>query len=409
MQTSIIDSIKNTAQGAEADRILRSCTHCGFCLATCPTYQLLGNELDSPRGRIYLMKQVLEGHTPTATTQLHLDRCLTCRACETTCPSGVQYGRLVDIGRELVEQDVPRSKGAALQRWALRELLPRRALFGTALRLGQWLRPLAPARLKEKIPEPRRAPAWPENRPRARRVLMLEGCVQPVMDPVINPQTARILHALGIAVERTPASRCCGAINQHLGKPDRALDQARSNIDAWWPHVQNGAEAIVVNASGCGVQVKDYGHLLRNDARYAEKAERISALTVDPVELLLQEEARLTPAATAPRRIAFQAPCTLQHGQKLPGRVESLLGRLGFDLVPVADAHLCCGSAGTYSVLQPALSQQLRSNKLQALSAGNPELIASANIGCITHLGAAADVPVRHWLELIDVDTEQTP
>ncbi len=409
MQTSIIDSIRNTAQGEEADRILRSCTHCGFCLATCPTYQLLGNELDSPRGRIYLMKQVLEGQTPTATTQQHLDRCLTCRACETTCPSGVEYGRLVDIGRELVEQDVPRSKGATLQRWALRELLPRRALFGTALRLGQWLRPLAPARLKEKIPVARRAPPWPQDRPRSRRVLMLEGCVQPAMDPVINPQTARILDALGIAVERTPASRCCGAINQHLGKPERALSQARTNIDVWWPHVQDGAEAIVVNASGCGVQVKDYGHLLRNDAGYAEKAERISALTLDPVELLLQEEARLRPAAAAPRRIAFQAPCTLQHGQKLPGRVEGLLTRLGFDLVPVADAHLCCGSAGTYSVLQPALSQQLRSNKLQALTAGNPELIASANIGCITHLGAAAGVPVRHWLELIDVDTQQTP
>lgn len=406
MQTSIIDTIKQTAEGQEAERILRTCTHCGFCLATCPTYQLLGNELDSPRGRIYLMKQVLEGETPTETTQLHLDRCLTCRACETTCPSGVQYGRLVDIGRELVEQKVPRSRTAALRRWALRELLPRKALFGTALRLGQRLRPLVPASLKEKIPVPRAAPAWPQQQGHARRVLMLEGCVQPAMDPVINPQTARLLDALGIAVERTPASACCGAINQHLGKPERALDQARANIDTWWPHLDSGAEAVLVNASGCGVQVKDYGHLLRDDATYADKAARVSELTLDPVELLLREEARLRPVPDAPRRIAFQSPCTLQHGQQLGGRVEGLLTRLGFDLVPVADAHLCCGSAGTYSVLQPELSKQLRANKLDALTNGGPELIASANIGCISHLGAAADIPVRHWLELIDVNTE---
>ncbi len=405
MQTSIIESIRNTAHGDEADRILRSCTHCGFCLATCPTYQLLGNELDSPRGRIYLMKQVLEGQSPTATTQQHLDRCLTCRACESTCPSGVEYGRLVDIGRELVEEQVPRDTGARLRRWALRELLPRRKLFGTLLGLGQRLRPLVPAALKDKIPESRPAPAWPQAQAHHRRVLMLEGCVQPAMDPVINPQTARILDGLGITVERTPASQCCGAINQHLGKPDRALDQARTNIDAWWPHLESGAEAIVVNASGCGVQVKDYGHVLRDDSRYAEKAARVSAMTMDPVELLLQEEGRLRPAANAPRRIAFQAPCTLQHGQKLPGQVEALLTRLGFDLTPVADAHLCCGSAGTYSVLQPELSKQLRANKLRALTAGEPELIASANIGCISHLGAAAGIPVRHWLELIDVDT----
>ena len=405
MQTSIIESIRNTAHGDEADRILRSCTHCGFCLATCPTYQLLGNELDSPRGRIYLMKQVLEGQSPTATTQQHLDRCLTCRACESTCPSGVEYGRLVDIGRELVEEQVPRDTGARLRRWALRELLPRRKLFGTLLGLGQRLRPLVPAALKDKIPESRPAPAWPQAQAHDRRVLMLEGCVQPAMDPVINPQTARILDGLGITVERTPASQCCGAINQHLGKPDRALDQARVNIDAWWPHLESGAEAIVVNASGCGVQVKDYGHVLRDDSRYAEKAARVSAMTMDPVELLLQEEGRLRPAANAPRRIAFQAPCTLQHGQKLPGQVEALLTRLGFDLTPVADAHLCCGSAGTYSVLQPELSKQLRANKLRALTAGEPELIASANIGCISHLGAAAGIPVRHWLELIDVDT----
>ncbi len=401
MQTWLSEDIQKTAQGQEADRILRSCTHCGFCLATCPTYQLLGDERDSPRGRIYLIKQVLEGHEPTAQTQLHLDRCLTCRACETTCPSGVQYGRLADIGRELVEQQVPRNRPAALKRLALRWILPRRRLFTTLLRLGQQVRPLVPAALRAKIPPRRAAPAWPARAPHRRQVLLLEGCVQPAMDPVINPQTARLLDQLGIGVVRTPASVCCGAIDQHLGHPETARQRIRQNIDAWWPAIEAGAEAIVVNASGCGVQVKDYGHLMAEDPDYVDKAKRVSALCRDPVELLLEEEQRLEPAADAPRAIAFQSPCTLQHGQKLGGRVEGLLSRIGFSLTPVPDAHLCCGSAGTYSVLQPELSERLRRNKLTNLQAGKPALIATANIGCLTHLDAAADVPVRHWLELI--------
>ncbi|MCH8502884.1 MAG: glycolate oxidase subunit GlcF [Ectothiorhodospiraceae bacterium] len=406
MQTWIPDQIKSTAEGAEADRILRTCTHCGFCLATCPTYQLLGNALDSPRGRIYLMKQVLEGQEPSATTQLHLDRCLTCRSCETTCPSGVEYGKLVDIGREMVEQQVPRRDGKALKRWVLRQLVPRRNLFSVLMRTGQALRPLTPPALREKIPQRRTPPAWPERKPHQRRVLLLEGCVQPSMDPVINPQTARLLDALGIAIVRTPASQCCGAVDQHLGHPEAAARQIRRNIDAWWPELEAGAEAVIVNASGCGVQVKDYGHLLRDDPDYADKAKRISELTLDPVELLLNEEERLQPAGGAPRNIAFQSPCTLQHGQKLGGRVEGLLTRIGFTLTPVPDAHLCCGSAGTYSVLQPELSRQLRSNKLSNLQSGKPELIATANIGCLCHLGAQAAVPVRHWLELVDVKNE---
>lgn len=401
MQTWLSEDIQKTAQGQEADRILRSCTHCGFCLATCPTYQLLGDERDSPRGRIYLIKQVLEGHEPTAQTQLHLDRCLTCRACETTCPSGVQYGRLADIGRELVEQQVPRNRPAALKRLALRWILPRRRLFTTLLRLGQQVRPLVPAALRAKIPPRRAAPAWPARAPHRRQVLLLEGCVQPAMDPVINPQTARLLDQLGIGVVRTPASVCCGAIDQHLGHPETARQRIRQNIDAWWPAIEAGAEAIVVNASGCGVQVKDYGHLMAEDPDYADKAKRVSALCRDPVELLLEEEQRLEPAADVPRAIAFQSPCTLQHGQKLGGRVEGLLSRIGFSLTPVPDAHLCCGSAGTYSVLQPELSERLRRNKLTNLQAGKPALIATANIGCLTHLDAAADVPVRHWVELI--------
>ena len=399
MQTWIDAALKDTPQGQEADRILRTCTHCGFCLATCPTYQLLGNELDSPRGRIYLMKQVLEGKTATATTQLHLDRCLTCRACETTCPSGVEYGKLVDIGRELVEEQVKRDSGGFM-RWALRTVLPRRALFSALLRTGQFVRPLVPGALRGKIPPRRQPKPWPEKT-HQRQVLMLEGCVQPAMEPTINPTTARLLDEIGISVIRTPSSVCCGAISQHLGHPDEAREQIRRNIDAWWPHIEAGIEAIVVNASGCGVQVKDYGHILREDKAYAEKAATVSKLTVDPVELLLNEEDNLTPAAGVPRKIAFQSPCTLQHGQKLGGRVEGLLTRLGFELTPVADAHLCCGSAGTYSVLQPTLSKQLRTNKLNNLQSGRPDLIATANIGCLTHLNEASEVPVRHWLELL--------
>jgi glycolate oxidase iron-sulfur subunit len=408
MQTAIDPTLRDTPIGQEADRILRTCTHCGFCLATCPTYQLLGNELDSPRGRIYLMKQMLEGKAATATTQRHLDRCLTCRACETTCPSGVEYGKLIDIGRELIEQRVPRPNDKRLLRWALRAVLPRRELFGRLLWLGRQVRPLVPAALREKIPPARKAPAWPAPAPHQRRVLMLEGCVQPAMEPAINPVTARLLDALGISVMRTPASGCCGAIDQHLGNPQRAQSRIKAVIDAWWPQVEAGAEAIIVNASGCGVQVKDYGHLLRHDPLYAERAARISALARDPVEFLLDEEPRLRRAPGAPTRVAFQSPCTLQHGQKLGGRVEALLTRLGFELCPVADAHLCCGSAGTYSVLQPDLSKQFRDNKLNALQAGKPALILTANIGCLTHLGAAAGVPVRHWLDVITTADERS-
>ena len=403
MQTWIADYLKETPEGQEADRILRTCTHCGFCLATCPTYQLLGNELDSPRGRIYLMKQVFEGQEPTDVTQLHLDRCLTCRACETTCPSGVEYGKLVDLGRELVERKVPRSGRAAWTRKALRALLPRKRLFAALLGAGQFFRPLVPAPLKAKVPPKQKAQSWPAPANRGRKVLALEGCVQPAMAPTINPAMARLFADLDIDIVRTPESQCCGAVSQHLGAPEEAATHVRRNIDVWWPQLEAGADAIVVNASGCGVQVKDYGYLLRNDERYADKAARVGALTLDPVELLEQYADRLEPRADAPRRIAFQAPCTLQHGEKLPGRVEALLSRIGFEVTPVPDAHLCCGSAGTYSVLQPELSKQLRTNKLDALYSGNPEMVATANIGCLTHLAEASRLPVKHWLELVAV------
>ncbi|MCS4504377.1 Anaerobic glycerol-3-phosphate dehydrogenase subunit C [wastewater metagenome] len=403
MQTQLADFIRDTEAGQEADAILRKCTHCGFCLANCPTYRLWGDELDSPRGRIYQVKQVLEGAEPTESLQTHLDRCLTCRACETTCPSGVEYGRLADLGREIVEREVPRPVSTRALRWALRVVLPRRQLFSALLGIGRTVRPLVPQPLRSKIRPRRTAPAWPQAA-RERTVLMLEGCVQPALDPVINPQTARVADGLGFQVIRTPEAGCCGAVNQHLGDVDTAKDQARRNIDAWWPHVEAGAGAIIVNASGCGAQVKDYGHLLAGDPDYAERAERVSTLAVDPVEFLEHWQAELRPAADAPRRIAFQSPCTLQHAQGLGGRVEALLGAVGFELTPVADPHICCGSAGTYSVLQPETAKTLRQQKLDNLNAGAPELIATANIGCLTHLDEASDIPVRHWLELVTVE-----
>lgn len=406
MQTNLADFIRDTPEGREADAILRKCTHCGFCLANCPTYRLLGDELDSPRGRIYQVKQLVEGAKPSASIQLHLDRCLTCRACETTCPSGVEYGRLADLGREIVERHVPRRRSERWLRLALRHVLPRRRLFGTLLGLGRSVRPLVPRALRKKIHPRRPAPPWPESGTRERFVLMLEGCVQPALEPPINPQTARVLDDLGIGVVRTPEVACCGAIDQHLGAPDAAREHLRRNIDAWWPHLEAGAEAIVVNASGCGAQVKDYGHLLADDPDYAEKAAKVTALTVDPIELLERHAERLAPADSAPRRVAFQTPCTLQHAQGLNGRVDALLARIGFELTPVADPHICCGSAGTYSVLQPELARRLQVQKVDNLTAGSPEIIATANIGCLTHLNEAAPVPVRHWLELVKVRPE---
>jgi glycolate oxidase iron-sulfur subunit len=401
MQTSLAKFIKDTPEGREADAILRSCVHCGFCTATCPTYQLLGDELDSPRGRIYLIKQLLEGQPVTERTQLHLDRCLTCRACETTCPSGVRYGQLVDIGRGLMEERVRRPWHERLQRRTLRALLPHRARFTPLLRLGQAVRPLLPARLRRKIPLRQHAEAWPAAH-HARRMLVLDGCVQPGIAPNINAATARVLDRLGVSLLRPEGGGCCGAVSYHLAAHAEGLAYMRRNIDAWWPHIEAGAEAIVITASGCGVQVKEYGHLLRNDPVYAERAARVSALARDIGEVLAAEDlGTLKSRRTAPR-IAFHSPCTLQHGQKLDGVIERVLRELGFALTPVPDAHLCCGSAGTYSLLQPELSQRLLHNKVTALQSGGPQLIATANIGCLTHIQSASALPVRHWIELVD-------
>lgn len=403
MQTNLIDLYKNTADGQEAESILRACVHCGFCTATCPTYQLLGNELDSPRGRIYLIKEMLEGAEVTDKTMLHLDRCLSCRSCETTCPSGVQYGRLVDIGRVIAETKSSRSPSQAIQRWLLRSLLPRTAIFNLLLGAGRLFRPMLPGILAKNIPVARAAKARPTTR-HARTMLVLEGCVQPGLAPATNAAAARVLDRLGITLLSADKAGCCGAVSYHLNAHADGLDYMRRNIDAWWPYVEQGAEAVVMTASGCGTMVKEYGHLLRHDAAYAARAEKISSLTRDLSEILAAEkDVLLRLLITVPRgKAAFHSPCSLQHGQKITGVIEELLGRAGYELTPVADKHLCCGSAGTYSILQKELSQQLLRNKLGALLGGKPLQIASANIGCQAHLQGATDVPVRHWIELIE-------
>ena len=408
MQTQLAPEFAGTPEGQEAEAILRKCVHCGFCTATCPTYQLLGDELDGPRGRIYLIKQVLEGHEPTRSTQLHLDRCLTCRACETTCPSGVQYGNLIDIGRKIVDEKVPRALPDRALRWALKEGLPS-PLFGPAMKAGQAVRGLLPETLLAKVPAPQDAGTWP-TRAHARKVLMLAGCVQPSMMPGINSATARVLDAVGIQTVIAPKAGCCGAVKFHLNDQDGGRAEMRANIDAWWPQVESGAvECIVMNASGCGVTVKEYGHHLQHDPQYAEKAARISALTRDLSELLPEITAALQGKLVNPQKgvIAFHPPCTLQHGQQLRGGVETHLRTLGFDVrVATNESHLCCGSAGTYSVLQPELAKQLRERKLGNLQAMQPTVITSANIGCITHLQSGTETPVKHWVQVLDAALE---
>lgn len=404
MQTNLAPEYKNRTDGQEAEAILRKCVHCGFCTATCPTYQLLGDELDGPRGRIYLIKQMLEGEEPTRKTQMHLDRCLTCRNCESTCPSGVQYGHLVDIGRKLVDEKVTRPMGESALRWALKEGLPS-PLFAPAMAMGQMVRPLLPQSLKNKVPEKRSAGERPRTT-HARKVLMLEGCVQPSMSPNINSATARVLDAAGIETLTAKKAGCCGAVKFHLNDQDGGMTQMRANIDAWWPHVETGyIEAIIMNASGCGVTVKEYGHILQHDEAYASKAAKISALTKDISELLPELVTALRPKLkkATQEQLAFHPPCTLQHGQQLKGGVERHLSELGFNIKTAScEAHLCCGSAGTYSVLQPELSYQLRDRKLNNLEEMKPQQILSANIGCITHLQSGTNVPVRHWIEMLD-------
>lgn len=409
MQTRLDPELIDTPQGREAEDILRKCVHCGFCLATCPTYNVAGDELDSPRGRIYLMKQMLEGEAVSDRTRHHLDRCLTCRACETTCPSGVQYGRLVDIGREVAEQKAPRPMTERLMRWGLRTVVGNTALFSLATTAGRLAKPLLPAKLSRKLPAPRQSGVWPPARsakPHPRTLVVLQGCVQPVLAPDINAAFARVMDAVGISVIAAPAAGCCGALAHHLSAPDASRKLARQNIDAWWPLIDAGAEAIVVTASGCGTHVREYGHLLAGDAAYAERAAKVSAIALDPAEILAAERDALQRVMKSALpgelgRVAFHSPCSLQHGLKIRGVVEALLRDLGYSLTSVPDSHLCCGSAGTYSLLQPEMSQELLVRKVAALESGAPGVIATANIGCLTHIESGAQTPVSHWIELI--------
>ncbi|MGA8095755.1 MAG: glycolate oxidase subunit GlcF [Steroidobacteraceae bacterium] len=405
MQTRLSPAFLETADGREADGILRKCVHCGFCTATCPTYQLLGDELDGPRGRIYLIKEMLEGAEPSRTTQLHLDRCLTCRACETTCPSGVRYGRLLDIGRHHIERIVPRTLRERLFRRALLAVVPYQKRFAALLGLGRAFRPLMPRALRRAVPVARPPGAWPAAR-HPRRMLVLTGCVQPAAAPEINAAAARVLDRLGISLIAVNDG-CCGALAHHLSEEDRSRRQMRRNIDAWWPQIERGAEALVVTASGCGAMIRDYGALLRDDPEYARKAERISELFRDISQVVAQELAgaaallEAVPVRDARLRVALHSPCTLQHGLKLRGIVEPLLERAGCTLTSVADGHLCCGSAGSYSLMQPEISRQLKANKLATLQADAPDVIATANIGCLLHLASGTDRPVRHWVEVL--------
>mgnify|MGYP002724441102 FL=1 len=406
MQTHFTEEDLKKPHIREADRVLRTCVHCGFCNATCPTYQLLGDERDGPRGRIYLMKEMLEApegaDKVTEETRLHLDRCLTCRNCETTCPSGVEYHKLLDIGRAEIERRVPRKPAERAQRYVLRKMLVEPKRFQALLKLGQTFKPLVPGALRDKMPPaPVDAGQRPDGRQHARQMLILEGCVQPGLSPNTNAATARVLDRLGIGLTPVAEAGCCGAVDFHMNAQDDGRARARANIDAWWPHLEAGAEAIVQTASGCGAFVKEYVDILKDDPAYAEKAARVSELAKDLVEVL-RDEALDDLSVKQGRRLAFHCPCTLQHAQKLGGAVEGVLTRLGFSLTPVADAHLCCGSAGTYSITQPELATQLRDNKLDNLEAGNPEVIVTANIGCQTHLNGANRTPVRHWIEIVD-------
>ncbi len=401
MQTRPLIALKNTAQAKEAEAILRACVHCGFCNATCPTYQLLGDERDGPRGRIYLIKQVLEGSAASEATRQHLDRCLTCRACETTCPSGVNYGRLLDMGRAVVEQQVRRPWLERVKRHVLCTVLPYPQRFALLFRCAQIFKPLMPARLRGKIPAVRQTGLTAPPNIHKRKMLVLAGCVQSVLAPAINTAAARVLDRLGISLLVAPAAGCCGALSYHLSAQADGLDFMRRNIDEWLPFLEQGVEALVMTASGCGLMVKEYGDLFKHDPLYADKARRISAATRDLVEVLAAEDlTSLKPDING--TVAFQSPCTLQHGQQLGGAVENLLRGLGVDLSAVANPSVCCGSAGTYSLLQPELSQRLLQDKVKALESAGPDVIATANIGCLTHIQSMTSIPVRHWIEILD-------
>jgi glycolate oxidase iron-sulfur subunit len=400
VQTNLAAKVKNSRHAEAIETILRKCVHCGFCNATCPTYQLCGDELDGPRGRIYQMKQYFEGEAANAEMLKHLDRCLTCRSCETTCPSGVTYSQLLEIGKEMIEDELPRPRFDRLRRGAIVRFLNSGWLFAGSVRIGQALAWAMPAAIRRSIPARQRALARTAGR-HQRKVLMLAGCVQPALAPNTNARAINLLDKLGIEVIELRENLCCGAAAMHTSNPDYALRQIRQLIDRWWPHIEAGVEAIVVTATGCGVSVRDYARLLADDPGYAEKAQKVSSLYRDLIEVVEAHGDRIEVAGAAGRRVAVHTPCTMQHGLGLANRVERLLAGAGYSVCRVEEAHLCCGSAGTYSMLQPAIASQLQRNKLRALSVDEPEVIATANIGCQLHLSQGGRTPVVHWVELI--------
>ena len=404
MQTSLSPEFQNTAEGQLAEDILRKCVHCGFCNATCPTYELLGDELDGPRGRIYQMKQLFEGQA-SGDMRLHLDRCLLCRACEPACPSGVRYGVLLETSKIILDEKFPRSVAGRIWRRIIAQIFTRRRLFAQLLGLGRRMRVVLPRALADKVPK--RVPPLPMNWPQSspphshqRRMIVLAGCVQSVVAPNTNLAAAVVLDRLGITLFEVADAGCCGGVGLHTCGENEGKAAARKLIDRWMPHLEQGVEAIVMTASGCGVTLKDYPRLFEDDAEYREKALRISAMTVDLCEVVARElPVGYTPSIR--KKVAFHPPCTLQHGLRISGSVEALLRRAGHTLCEVRDAHLCCGSAGTYSILQPKISAQLRRAKQSALAAAEPEVICTANIGCQLQVGEGAAIPVVHWIELL--------
>lgn len=408
MFAPIAPQYRHTPEAEDAEEVLRKCVHCGFCLATCPTYQVTGDELDSPRGRIYLMKNLFEGQAPGARIQHHLDRCLTCRACESTCPSGVRYSQLVSSARSLMEQRYPRSPWGRIVRYALRRALGSPSIFSGALKFAQTLRPVLPEGLKTSVPRAVAPGLWPPKR-HARCMIVLDGCVQSSIDPSINAALARILDRLGVSLIRIPRAGCCGALPHHTGSHGEGVEAMQRNIDAWWPAIQDGAEAIITTASGCGSELKEMGQALKRDPIYAQKAATLSLRSKDVSEVLApfeKELVALVPAHRRPvgaaKRIVYHPPCSLQHGQQVRGKAEALLTALGYELQAFQESHLCCGSAGSYSLLQKSLASTLKLRKLGHLLTAQPNQIATANIGCQVHLQSGTAVPVRHWITLID-------
>lgn len=400
---------------ARANEILRTCVHCGFCTATCPTYQVLGDELDSPRGRIYLIKDMLEkDRVPDARTVRHIDRCLSCLACMTTCPSGVHYMHLVDQAREYIEERYKRPFGDRAMRWILARILPYPTRFRLALlgaRIGRPFARLMPdARLRAMLEmAPRHIPPVSRNDdpqtfspegPRRKRVALMTGCAQKALNTDINDATIRLLTRLGCEVVVAEGAGCCGALTHHMGKTEESHATAARNIKAWAREMDRGGlDAIVINTSGCGTTVKDYGYMFRHEA-LAEDAARVSAIAMDVSEILMQLD--LPGCGVPPMTVAYHAACSLQHGQKIKTYPKDLLKRAGFTVVEPADSHLCCGSAGTYNLMQPEISRQLKARKVRTLEARNPDVIAAGNIGCMMQIGSGTGIPVVHTVELLD-------